>query len=88
MLSKYDRFTRQFKIRRELEYFFVLFLFLFCLFVCFFFCGGKNNAWRKLFLLSFTTLDNAISLDDTKYKEYVEWSFFENFTIEKLHMKI
>ena len=75
MLSKCDRFTRQFKIRTELEYFFVffLFLFLFCLFVCLFlFCGGKNNARRKLFLLSFTTLENAISLDDTKYKEYVE----------------
>ena len=66
MLSKYDRFTRQFKIRTELEYLFVLFV---CLFL---FCGGKNNARRKLFLLSFTTLDNAISLDDTKYKEYVE----------------
>ena len=66
MLSKCDRFTRQFKIRRELEYLFVLFV---CLFL---FCGGKNNARRKLFLLSFTTLDNAISLDDTKYKEYVE----------------
>ena len=54
MLSKCDRFTRQFKIRRELEYLFVLFV---CLFL---FCGGKNNARRKLFLLSFTTLDNAI----------------------------
>lgn len=86
MLSKYDRLTRQFKIRRELECFFVFFLFL-SLFICLFlFCGGKNNARRKLFLLFFTTLENAISLDDTKYKEYV--SFFENFTMEKLHMKI
>ena len=72
MLSKYDRFTRQFKIRRELKCFFC-FLFVFVLFVCLFlFCGGKNNARRKLFLLPFTTLENTISLDDTKYKEYME----------------
>ena len=74
MLSKYDRFTRQSKIRRELEYFLFSFCFCFvCLFVCLFlFCGGKNNARRTLFLLSFTTLENAISLDDTNYKEYTE----------------
>ena len=39
-----------------------VFVFVFVLFVCLlFFCGGKNNAPRKLFLSSFTTLENAIS---------------------------
>ena len=49
MLSKYDRFTRQFKIRGELEYFFVFFLFLFCLFVCFFFAEERITLEENCF---------------------------------------
>ena len=82
MLFKYDRFTRQFKIRRELECFFVFFLFLFCLFVCFFF--GEERITKKTVFIIFQNARkcNIISLDDTKYKKYMELSFFENFTIE------
>ena len=45
MLSKYDQFTRQLKIKLELIYLFIC-LFIYFLFIIF---GGKNGAQRKLF---------------------------------------
>ena len=61
---------------------FFCFLFVFVLFVCFFF--GEERITKKTVFIIFQNARkcNIISLDDTKYKKYMEISFFENFTIE------